>query len=183
MNKYYTKLNSSFIKNPSEILKFKGENFFTFGVDTKELKGKTLLRFFQINDIEQFFNTINNYNFKIPPNTIQIWQIENQGWLDIHRDRGESKVSLNYYIETSADDTIFYKPKDQLVREDYYEYEFDDVEVQDSFTALTGESYLLNINELHSVTKKDDKTRYILQYSWNEDYETVLESLKDLICE
>jgi hypothetical protein len=181
MNKYYTKLKSSFLKNESEILKYKGENFFTFGVDTKELRGKTLLRFFQINDIENFCKTTQNYNFKIPPNAIQIWQIENQGWLDVHRDRGESKTSLNYYIDTSLDETIFYTPKDGIEREDYYEYEFDELNIVDSFAADSGESYLLNINELHSVTKKDSKTRVLLQYSWNEDYETVLESLKDLV--
>lgn len=182
MNKYYTKIKPIFIKNPDAILKYRGDNFFTFGVDTKELKGKTLLRFFQIKDMESFFSEIQNYTFKIPPNTIQIWQIEQQGWLDVHRDRGDSKVSLNYYIETSADDTVFYTPKDGIVREDYYEYNFDELNIEDSFAALSGEAYLLNINELHSVTKKDDKTRYILQYSWNEDYETILESLQDLIC-
>lgn len=183
MNKYYTRLNSSFIKNESQILDYKGECFFAFGIDTEELKGKTLLKYFNITDTKLFCDTIQNYNFKIPPSHIQIWQIEKQGWLDVHRDRGESKTSLNYYIDTSLDETVFYTPKDNIIREDYYVYEFDDLNIEDRFIAKPKESYLLNINELHSVTKKDSKTRVLLQYSWNEDYETVLESLQDLICE
>jgi len=181
MNRYFTKLKSSFIKNESEILKYQGDCFFTFGVDTEELKGKTLLRYFNINDIDSFYTNIQNYNFAIPPSHIQIWRIENQGWLDVHRDRGESKTSLNYYIQTSLDETIFYKPKDNIIREDYYVYEFNELDVQDSFIAKPTEAYLLNINELHSVTKQDNNPRILLQYSWNEEYETVLESLQDLL--
>jgi hypothetical protein len=181
MNKYYTKVKSTFIKNESKILEYKGDNFFTFGVDTEQLKGNTLLKYFKITDLQSFYTNIQNYNFKIPPSTIQIWQIENQGWLDVHRDRGESKTSLNYYIDTSLDETIFYTPKDDIVREDYYVYDFSELVVQDAFIAKPTESYLLNINELHSVTKVDNKPRILLQYSWNEDYETVLNSIQDLL--
>jgi hypothetical protein len=183
MHKYFTKVKSSFIKNESEILKYQGDCFFAFGIDTEELKGKTLLKYFHINDMDSFYDTVQNYNFKIPPSHIQIWRIENKGWLDVHRDRGESKTSLNYYIDTSLDETIFYTPKDGVIREDYHVYEFDELNVEDSFVARPKDAYLLNINELHSVTKHDDKPRILLQYSWNEDYETVLESIQDLLCE
>jgi hypothetical protein len=183
MNKFYTKLNSSFIKNESKILDYKGECFFAFGIDTEELKGKTVLKYFNITDITSFCNNIQNYNFKLQPSHIQIWQIENAGWLDVHRDRGQSKTSLNYYIDTSLDETIFYTPKDNIVREDYYVYEFSELNIEDKFIAKPKDSYLLNINELHSVTKKDNKPRVLLQYSWNEDYDTVLKSIEDLICE
>lgn len=180
-NEYFVKIKPSFLKNVDKILDFKGENFFTFGIDTEELRGKTLLRYFEINDIVAFHNTIDNYNFKIPPDSIQIWQIENQGWLDVHRDKGNAKVSLNYYIETSEDETIFYKPKDGIVREDYHVYEFEDLNIEGIFTALSGEAYLLNIKELHSVTKKDNKPRIILQYSWDANYNVILESLQNLL--
>jgi hypothetical protein len=181
LNKYFSKIKPCFVKNPSKILDYRGDNIFTFGVDTDPLKGDTLLRFFEIADMEGFYANIQNYNFKIPPTTIQIWQIEKQGWLDVHRDRGESKVSLNYYIDTSEDETIFYTPKDGIVREDYHVYDFEDLNIECSLSAKAGEAYLLNINELHSVTKKDDKTRVFLQYSWNEDYDTVLDSLHGLV--
>ncbi len=163
---------------------FKGETEFTYGIDTVTLQGKTLFEYNRLRNTQELIHTHLNYNFKIPPCDVYLMFLKNQtdsGFLDIHRDVN-TLVVLNYYIQTSNDYTIFYEPKDGIIRQEHHDYQQDEVVTKDKFIAKSDESFLLDPTKLHSVTKKDKTPRVFFTFVWRKNnYFEVLESINDLI--
>jgi hypothetical protein len=98
-----------------------------------------------------------------------------------HRDP-ERKTALNYYfIVNGKSETIFYKnPTDEYIIPElgYKIYSIDWLTRNNSFTANAGDIYLLNVNEIHSVSKlSPNEKRVSLSFDFNEPFEVILELL------
>lgn len=95
------------------------------------------------------------------------------------------KTSINFYIEAGDYKTIFYKSDDNSSKFTYADhgdghmYNANELKEIGSFTANSGDIYLLNGKIIHAVTSNNKLPRKILQVSSNElDYDKVLEILK-----
>lgn len=132
--------------------------------------------------------------FYIEPTTIDI--IKQYGTnLGYHTDSNLPSVSLNYYLKTNGERTIFLKKRKQGIRIGYsldngvqnnshvsIEYNnilnaFDDYACD--FIAKDDDVYLLNTNEVHGVIRKSKQdVRLMLRCFWNNyTFEEILDSL------
>jgi len=124
----------------------------------------------------------------IPPERIRINVITGQGTLMPHRDHGP-KCTLNWYIRADAKDTTkFWQPRDEQVRAlrapgavTSNVYLEKDLDLQTQFTADTGQAWLLNTDQIHSVQKLSREPRILLSYQWmNYTYQQVLATIQYL---
>ena len=96
-------------------------------------------------------------------------------------------VSLNFYLEAGDYRTVFYNSKENSSREVYadhgdgHTYKIDELDEIGSFTATSGDIYLLNGKIIHGVSSNtsDKSVRKFLQVSTNDlTYDEVLTILR-----
>lgn len=118
--------------------------------------------------------------FGIRPDVISLASITGTGFLNAHRDHSVT-VSLNYYFEASICPTSFYTLKEEFKDIKYKKnvFELNEVEYVDQFIANNGDTYLLNVNEIHSVDFLPNSTRKMIVFQWrNKTFEEIKESLR-----
>lgn len=176
----FKKIEQDFLKPEfSDWWKLKGDQ-----VLSKYDSSGTKLEYFNISDLN-FFRSIHTKRFfTIPPDRVSIATITGTGILFPHKDHG-FKTVLNYYISADGDTTIFYSPKENAVpyeypgKEEKNVYHLDQVEEIGRFSAVTGDAYLLDISQIHAVTKHSESTRFFINYLWSKaSFEEIAEDLE-----
>jgi hypothetical protein len=146
--------------------------------------GDVVLEYFNISDID-FFKKIHLRNpFSIKPDRVRFSRLTGTGMLNPHVDH-YTTVALNYYIDAGEDLTIFYKQTDNATPFRYSGknqsniYNVADLTEGDSFTASSGEVYLLDVSQIHAVNKVNPNPRLFISYLWDTAmYEEVLSDFK-----
>lgn len=106
------------------------------------------------------------------PDIIRWVEIVGEGIAGPHRDHG-IVTSLNLYMETSAETTHFWEPKDGAIPYRHANATTDnvfaskDLKLRESFIAKNGDAYLLDVSQIHSVERTDESIRRFIQLSWN----------------
>ena len=158
------------------------ELLYQFG---KTIKDKWVgIRYYKANtDIEQKLKSL------VPEKYRHLFQVNymviNSQYVPPHID-DKISTTVNFYVNTADAVTTFYRKKDvQLVSERLPEqtngrlYNVDDLHVVSEFTAKPSEVYLLDVQQLHSVScnKQENRTAYCLQSYIGISYEKCLEIL------
>ena len=162
----FKKINQNFLKNFNDWTLLQGQEL----ISRYESSG-TILEYFNIPNIELFRSIHTRKFFSISPDRVSIAKITGSGLLYPHRDHGVSTV-LNYYITADKDDTIFYNSKSGAVPFEYpgrsvnNVYHLQDLDETTRFSAESGDAYLLDVSQIHSVNKISSTTRLFLNYSW-----------------
>jgi hypothetical protein len=163
----FKKLNQNFLKNDFkdwELLQ--GQEL----ISRYESFG-TVLEYFKISNVELLKNIHTRKFFSISPDRVSIAKITGSGFLYPHIDHGVTTV-LNYYISADKDSTIFYNPKSNSTPTEYpgklskNVYHLHDLNEIGRFSAESGDVYMLDVSQIHSVNKRSPSTRIFLNYSW-----------------
>lgn len=145
------------------------------------------LQYYTLNNFDKF-RAIHSKKFcKIDPTTVSFAKIIGPGEIGPHTDAGV-KVALNYYITAGTDETIFYKSKDYNINTIEYNssdaaytpnvYNADDLYTVGKFVAESGDAYILDVSQIHSVNKITNVPRMFIAYLWyNNSYDEILENL------
>jgi hypothetical protein len=183
MDNYFTKINLKLDEIDLERLK----GSFNEGY------GPTFTNY-NIKDNDYVFWLIKNkIKFVIEPDEILLTEITQLGCAP-HTD--EAKTALNYYIQCDESRTTFWnlklnktgysgeqrQPDGSIRKSTVRGYYYKDLEVACTFSAKSKECYLLNVKQIHSVTKKRiDFNRYAIRWSWSHyDYAEIKNSIKIL---
>lgn len=169
-------------------------------LDASRLKGELLQRYgntqtklsnFSLSDWEYFLSLHNGkIKFAIRPHYAYYAEVQGDHYLYPHIDP-ETTVALNYYINTANSTTTFYKEKvdieylkgpeeldeknSHLIVKAYND--FSKLEEIGSFTAESGEAYLMRVDVLHSVSQPQG-VRSMLSWRWHtHSFEEILESI------
>lgn len=180
MTVYFKKINLDKLPLHEDFNSIKGDLEFSHG----------MIKYFNIND-SNYYNLLKDY-FKIPPR--RIFLVEGHISLLPHRDKDQLSC-INYYIDTRGYTTNFWIPNSNLIeirigpRYDRVTgitsdvelgYNYVDLTLIDSFLAKNGESYVLNINEVHSVENPSSaEIRLFIQFQWDTNT-TVDELIRNL---
>jgi len=152
-------------------------------LDLKKLVGEESYRptgavEFEIKDRTYLYDKIKNHiNFKIKPDYELVGIIKYPGTFP-HTDYWN--VSLNYYISTNNESTMFWKNKDNKITRNDTAYIFDSNLIEiGSFLAKKNEFYLLDTKIIHSIkVEKNTDIRFILRFVWNNNsFEEILNSI------
>lgn len=93
-------------------------------------------------------------------------------------------VSINFYLEAGGYRTVFYSSKDGSSKQVYADhgdghvYDMADLSEIDSFTAESGDVYILNGKVIHGVSSGSGARKFLQISSTVLDYEKVLSLLK-----
>lgn len=168
---------------------FEKINYRLGNIDLDNIKGKLLFSFGKI-DTKISYYAIENNNFirkldsDIQPDNCYLAEVEGRGLLRPHRDHG-TRCCLNYYFESNDSETVFYKSKENTKpflyegEKDSNIYNLKDLDVVGSFISRDHESFLLNVNEIHSVFCIKPGIRKFITWQWNSHpYEEILRNLK-----
>jgi mannose-6-phosphate isomerase class I len=138
---------------------------------------------------------IDKIKFNIEPKYITCCEITSYGAAP-HTDL--NTVALNYYIDPSNYNTIFWKKKEehdgyttpQLLNEKgdssdctVKVYDFSKLVAIDNFVANSHEAYLLDVKQIHSAMKlrEDNQVRTMIRWAWDDyDFDTIKNSIKIL---
>ena len=178
-------------------LKFKLEN-----VNYSRLKGSFFegygdtFKQYKIKDSSYLDSLIiDKIKFNIAPNWITCCEITSYG-AGPHIDH--NTVALNYYIDPSNYNTIFWKKKEEYdgyktpqILNEKGDNRVNTVKVYDlsklvpvsNFTAKSHEAYLLDIKQIHSAMKlkEDNQIRTMIRWAWdNHDFDTIKDSIEIL---
>lgn len=170
-------------------------------IDTDKIKGQLFENhhnqfvMYDLKDFEYIKELIDSrLYFDIAPEKIAYFEICTDG-APPHTD-GYVGCSLNYVIDAADCVTTFWKlkNKDAVVKEsrkldkdgsiletETTGYRYEDLELVSFFKAQSGEAWLLDVREIHSVIKPDiHKDRKILTFRWDPKYsfEEILNSIK-----
>lgn len=181
MTIYFKKLNLDNFPAPIDIDDVKGNLRFHYGA----------IRYYDLADNIHIFRL--RKFFKIPPRSIYL--VEGRESLPPHVDNGQLSC-INYYLHTGGYSTSFWLPKpgarrrtsilyhedtDTYVENDSDERCFypEDLELEDSFVAMPGESYLLNVSKIHSVDNPTTpEIRDFIQLQWDMSVEEMITHLE-----
>lgn len=148
------------------------------------VSGTCTLRYFSISDFVSFRKIHCKNIFKIKPEKVMIATISGVGFLAPHKDHN-TRVTLNHYISAAGDITEFYdvKPHARALRyrdkEQENVFDLNDLDVRGQFVARDNETYLLNVERVHSVMKVSTVDRVFIAYGWNEkSFDEIAESLQ-----
>ena len=134
------------------------------GIQQLKNNYRTFLQF-DIKDHTYLDSLINSkIKFKINPDYINITKITLPG-APPHTDLW--KTALNIYITAYNDKTYFWKnlSEENLKTETSANFYSNNIELTETFTANTGDCYLINTHSIHSVEVKKSP-RYILRFAW-----------------
>ena len=113
------------------------------------------------------------------------YMVINSQYIPPHID-DKISTTVNFYVNTSDAVTTFYRKKDVQVESERLPeqtngrlYNIDDLHVVSEFIAKPSDVYLLDVQQLHSVScnKQENRTAYCLQSSIGISYEKCLEIL------
>lgn len=165
----FYKLQQDFIKESSDNWdKFKGDSLVAEFV----CKGLAL-RYYKLDNVDIFKKQHLKKFFTIVPTRVLFSEITGTGFLHPHRDHN-TKVSLNYYIQSNNDITTFYHDTDKAVGFNYENrsenniYKVEDLTVSCEFMAASNTAYLLDVTKIHSVTKSSLICRKFISYHWKD---------------
>jgi hypothetical protein len=176
---YFTKIDS-IIKSDENIL-----NNLKLGQSiTKFLGESVVLEYRVIENLDYVFSLHTRKFCKIDPTYIIYASITgNPGLIGAHIDHGP-KVVLNYYLEAETDITYFFKKNKNISgkvypgEEEANVFDIRDLEVAENFIANSGETFLLNVSEIHCVRKLTNITRSFISYNWHHNtYQEILDNL------
>ena len=155
MNNYFCQINTDFINDPSvDWAMFKNEKNINFQSNDVNLT------YFSIKDFSNFANQFNPFP---DCDSIEYVTMTGQGILYPHKDIN-TRVCLNYYINTSNDPTKFFTLVPPATDKNY---QAEDLIFEGEFIAQSGQAFLLNVSEMHGVVKQDNITRTFLCFQWN----------------
>lgn len=168
---------------------FKKINLSLPGIEIEKIKGnlfedhKTFVMF-DIKNIDYLQNLLSKkIDFQIKPAKTGYIEISGRG-LNPHTD-GYVGCSLNYVLEDTESYTIFWQLNEKSARlpnikklpDGSYSftettgYNYSDLEYLSSFKSTTGDSYLIDVRNIHSVEKyKEIFKRKILSFRWDSKY-------------
>jgi hypothetical protein len=175
----YKKINQNFIKKDfTSWESLKGKNLMS-----QYVSKHTTLSYYNINDIEYFKTIHTGKFFTIKPDRVRFSILTGQGMLSPHKDHDATTV-LNYYISAEGDQTIFYNVNEFAEPFSYKEgyakniYNQSDLTETTKFIAVSGDAYLLDVSNIHSVYKKSTVPRVFISYIWmNNSFETISNNL------
>ena len=172
MNKYFQKLNFLIDSNTINFSSLKGD--FSYGYTNPD--GSRLnYRYIQQDGIPVVQQVFSNF-IKIAPNNIKFVEVKWGGYeLLPHRDHGVP-CTINYYFCTNEATTYWYK-KNYTVEHISQKYNTciyvrDELELCDQFTARNNDCYLLNTDEIHSVSGGTD-IRQFIQIQYDKPYHEI----------
>ena len=127
-------------------------------------------------------------HFDIPP--LEFHLVEITGGVAVHTD-GVS-TGLTYYLKSDGSITRFWRPDQEKSQDVPYldpdgvirynktrTWSREDLEFLCEFRAQEGDCYLLNVEHPHSVEDPEiNQSRYLLKWHWDEDFDTVLNSIR-----
>jgi hypothetical protein len=176
----YTKLKQDFIKEGSVSWdKFKSDNLVT-----KFVSSDISLEYYALVNLNAFRSQHLKKFFTIQPTRVLFTEINGTGFLNPHRDHN-TNVTLNYYIQSTDDITIFYNDNDNANGFNYGSrtqsniYNVSELSVSGEFIATTNTAYLLDVSRIHAVIKTSILPRKFISYQWKDH--TYDEILQDLI--
>lgn len=123
------------------------------------------------------------------PGMIQFATITSQrgGYLRPHRDHGDLKCVINWYLTSNNSTTAFYVERDQAqpycaVGESHAKiYLGHQINKVSEFQARDGDIYLLNVSEIHSVHAPQGGIRSFITMSWKDrSYQEVLSAAREI---
>jgi hypothetical protein len=176
----FTKIKQDFLKTEfNDWMSLKGNE-----LKSSYETGDVVLEYFNILDID-FFKKIHLRNpFSIKPDRVRFSRLTGTGMLNPHVDHSTS-VALNFYIDAGEDLTIFYKQNNNAAPFSYSGknqsniYNVVDLTEESNFIAKSGEAYLLDVSQIHSVNKVNPNPRLFISYLWDTAmYEEVLKDFK-----
>lgn len=120
---------------------------------------------------------------RLRPDKVRWVNISGTPWVRPHVDHGLT-AAINIYVQAGGAITTFYKKKPNAVAAKFDDteatanmYETDQLEVVGLFTALDGDSYILNNAQIHSVELANPERKFV-QMSWvKRSYQSILEEL------
>jgi hypothetical protein len=149
-----------------------------------------------IKDIEYFNDVVSrSIKFNIKPYSINYTEIS-RGIVAPHIDG--SVITLNYYLQTNGDATLFWKPTASEIKivppiqgltggpihdkSTVIGYDPSDLKLVNYFVAKNAEAYLLDASEIHSISPKDyNSVRRIIRFFWEKTtFDEVLNSIEIL---
>ena len=171
MNMYFQKLDFKVSPCDIDFTTFKGTYDYEYG------NSDFTLKFYFIHDdlkarVKQLFS-----NFvEVAPNQIRFVEATGSEGAIIPPHKDHLLSSINYYFCASGASTLWYKTKDDIVFGRAAEYESDQIDLQDQFTAVNGDCYLFNSNQVHSVILGNG-TRRFLQIQYGTPYDELFQKL------
>jgi len=176
----FYKIKQDFIKESCDNWdKFKSDSLVT------EFVSKNLaLKYYKLGNVNIFRQQHIKKFFTIEPTRVLFSEITGTGFLNPHRDHN-TKVALNYYIQSNDDITTFYHDNDKIMgfsygnRPESNVYDVKDLTVSCEFVATSNTAYLLDVTKIHSVTKSSLLCRKFISYHWKDH--TFDEIFQDLI--
>lgn len=179
----FQKINLNF--KDADVPRLKGELHQKYG------NPETKLSNFLLSDWNYFLSLHNGkIKFAIRPHFAYYTEIEGDHYLYPHIDPATT-VALNAYINSANSTTTFYKEKEdikyKLGNQELDEdddtlivkafNDFSKLEEVGSFTAQSGEAYLMRVDILHSVSKPEG-VRSMITYRWHtHSFEEILNSI------
>lgn len=184
MTTYFKKLDTLNLPYPKSINDIKGKLLHHYG----------FIRYFEISDLN-YIESFKDF-FKISPSRILL--VECYSWLNPHRDNGQQSC-LNFYLNSENFETKFWSPKENAVKMNSIKYDGfggahtevessggkynrNDLIFVDSFQANDGDSYFLNVEEIHSIERSKEnssskKIRTMIQLQWHLSMNEMMEKL------
>ena len=168
MNTYFQKLNFSIDSSTINFPSLKGDFNYAYNNPDGSLLNYRYIHKDGIPLVQQVFSNF----IKIAPNNIRFVEVKQGGYeLLPHRDYGVP-CTINYYFRTNDATTYWYKKGENSAVEHIsrkYQtiiYVRDELELCDQFTARNNDCYLLNTDEIHSMSGGTDIRQFIqIQYT------------------
>ena len=145
-------------------------------------------RFKDPDEINQILS--NKISFEIPAKEFHL--VEITGGVAVHTDG--VTTGLTYYLTSDGSITRFWRPDESrslpvpyidpegnVKYNETKTWRAEDLSLLASFKAQAGDCYLLNAQHPHSVDfPETNQSRYLLKWHWDEDFDTVLGSIRIL---
>ena len=177
MQKYFQKINFTPLLCQPDLDCFRGDYYFGYDDNDAYLK-----YYFIQNDLKKQVSLLFSNLAQIAPHQFKFVEIAGRSPVRPHRDY-DLPCTINYYFSTGSAHTLWYDCKSTVVAEisqekRYTVYEYDDVDFRTGFQARDGDCYLLNNQEIHSVTPSNGTRRFI-QIQFNKSYEEIYALLQE----
>ena len=172
----FAKINNDFLDHTIDYNQFNSRSM--TGQHTGKRKGTST--FYLMKNYLKFKELQLKNIFTIPPIVVRFVEFTGCGLVTPHTDIGGDTVSLNFYLTTSNDPTIFYEKKNCNVTTyvNTRGYNVNDLNEIGRFYASPFDVYLLDVQTIHSIQKSTDVPRTLITYRWkNYSFEEIFNSL------
>lgn len=173
----YCKIDNSFLDLNFDYTYFNSMVRTSHYYSNKRKGGST---FYLIKDSTKFWSLHIKDIFSIKPN-VRYAVFTGENLVTPHTDGGNDSVALNFYLNATADATIFYEKKYEDVKPYPNTKGYDVTQLNEigRFVAHNFDTYLMDVQTIHGIDKKTSEDRVFISYRWqNYSFNQIVNSLK-----